>query len=276
MTAKLYVIGHPVAHSLSPKIHRAFGAACGVDLTYETRDFEPGTFAVGAAALREGGALGTNVTVPFKLDALQYALDEGGTVTQRARLAGAANTLHWTKEGVRADNTDGIGFVRDLTERFGFSLAGSRVLILGAGGATRGLLAYLTGCGCGSITVANRTEGKAQDLTKIFPAVQASTLADLAPQYDLIVNSTSASITGEAPAVPGAVYRAASAAYDLFYAARPTPFMRAATAGGVPLVIDGLGMLVEQAAESFAFWFDGIRPDTQSVFEELRRGLNEA
>ncbi|MCF0253015.1 MAG: shikimate dehydrogenase, partial [Duodenibacillus sp.] len=253
---RFFVIGNPVEHSRSPEIHAAFARQTGAELTYERRLFAPGRFAEELARLVEQEhPAGCNVTVPFKLDAAAAC----GALTARAARAGAVNTLVFGAGGITGDNTDGAGFVADVERRRGARLAGARLLILGAGGAARGLLAGLEALprGCAEIVVANRTAARAEALAADFAGLGARGcgFAQLpGGPFDIIVNATASSMGGQAPAVPGGVYAGAGLAYDLFYAAQPTAFMRAALLCGAKRACDGLGMLVEQAAESFEAW----------------------
>ena len=265
--SRFYVIGHPITHSLSPRIHRAFARQMGIDMTYDTYDITPGRFVEGLSELmREAQPRGANVTVPFKLDAAQYC---ASNMTERAKEARAVNTLIFEDGTVYGDNTDGIGFVRDVEMRYGFPIKGSRVLLLGAGGAARGVLSALRHCACASICVANRTPPKAQALALDF-GVRSVLYSDTAQGgYDLIVNCTSSSLNNMAPPVPMQAFAQAQLCYDLFYAPTETPFMRLASESGCARVQDGLGMLVEQAAESFFCWH-GVRVATEAVFQELR------
>jgi shikimate dehydrogenase len=269
--SRYFVIGNPVEHSLSPEIHSMFAASAGIQdgFSYEKARFETGRFVEGVSALvREQSPKGCNVTLPFKLDAYDYCLSHGGRVTPRAKAAKAVNTLFWAPEGLRADNTDGIGLVQDLEKRWAVSMRGARVLILGAGGAARGLLAVLKDEGCASIHLANRTPAKAADLAADFGVRSVLFTDTWAGGYDIIINTTSASLSNEAPAIPNRAFKDASVAYDLFYSIVDTPFMRLAKDSGVKLVLDGVGMLVEQAAESFYFW-NGIRVATEPVYRAI-------
>lgn len=261
-----FVVGHPVNHSLSPKIHALFAAQFDLKIIYETTDFEPGRFTECMAELRrESDPAGLNITVPFKLDAADYCTD----VSERAKLAGAVNTISFDEDGIHGDNTDGVGFMTDVTVRFGQPLRGSRVLIAGAGGAACGLLAVLKDEGCASITVANRTIDKALAMQARF-GVKAMTFADTAEGgFDVVINATSASLSGAAPAIPCSAFNQCALAYDLFYAKDATPFMRLASESGAKKVVDGLGMLVEQAAESFRIWH-GLSPETDTVYSACR------
>lgn len=267
---KYFVIGHPVKHSLSPEIHKMFAAQFDIEMSYETRDFEPGGFIEGMAVLRrEDSPKGANVTHPFKMDAYQYC-DE---VTPRARKCEAANTLIFDGNRVLGDTTDGKGFVNDVTQRCGASLTGARVLILGAGGAGRGLAAALQEEGCARIYIANRTPERAHSAGAALGCASGSFVDLISEKFDIIVNATSAAFSGAAPAVPNCVFSECSLAVDLTYAALPTPFMQLAKESGAVRVEDGLGMLVAQAAESFALW-TGRMPDTKPVYEKLRAAFD--
>lgn len=270
------VIGNPIAHSKSPQIHAAFARQTGQALRYEALLAPVDGFAPAVADFRAHGGRGMNVTVPFKLEA--FALAERHT--PRAQAAGAVNTLAFGADGILGDNTDGAGLVRDLTTNLDFALAGRRILLLGAGGATRGVLLPLLDSRPASLTIANRTVAKAQALAELFTPhagraqVDACGFDALAGRrFDLVINATAASLAGELPPLPPGLYAEGALAYDMMYGRGHTPFMRAALADGAARVADGLGMLVEQAAESFALW-RGVRPDTAAPLAELRRQID--
>lgn len=280
MTDRYCVFGNPIGHSKSPAIHAAFAAATGQDLTYEARlasiDAADGFAAAVQAFVAEGGR-GANVTVPFKEDAYRLAGAPGNRLTPRAQLAGAVNTLAFGMDGVPVlgDNTDGVGLVRDLTDFLGVSLAGKRILLLGAGGAARGALGPLLDAGPAELAIANRTVAKAQTLVELVAAshpraqVSACAFADLAGRrFDVVINATSASLQGEPVPLPAGLYAPGGVAYDMMYGA-DTPFLAQARQLGAAICADGLGMLVEQAAEAFALW-RGVRPDTAAVRRLLR------
>jgi shikimate dehydrogenase len=266
------VIGNPIAHSKSPAIHAAFATQTGQRMTYEALLAPLDGFREAVAAFRNEGGRGMNVTVPFKLDA--HALAD--RLSARAEAAGAVNTLRFDEGGMHGDNTDGAGLVRDLTHNLGCPLSGARILLLGAGGAARGAILPLLGEGPVALTIANRTVSRADELVARFaPHAAAGTLdgcgfADLAGcSFDVVINATAASLADAAPDLPDGLYARHALAYDMMYGRDDTPFMRAARADGAARVADGLGMLVEQAAESFLLW-RGVRPLTAPVLEQLR------
>ena len=264
------VVGNPIGHSRSPEIHRLFAQATHQPISYDRLEGPLDGFEEFALGLRDTGYLGLNVTIPFKLDASKLA----DSLTGRARLAGAVNTLKFDEDTIYGDNTDGIGFVRDITHRLGFKVASAAILVLGAGGGVRGLIASLLEEKPKWIAVANRTHGRAQELADEF-GVEAIRLDEIpAEHFDLIVNGTSSRLNQDAPAIDPETFDDCAIAYDLVYAPEPTPFMRLAERGGAHAVADGLGMLIEQAAESFLFW-RGVRPDTAPVYRELRRLLDQ-
>ncbi|BAP87142.1 shikimate dehydrogenase [Burkholderiales bacterium GJ-E10] len=263
------VVGNPVVHSRSPEIHRLFAEQTGQHMRYERIEAPMDRFEEIALGLRDQGYRGLNVTIPFKLDAAKLADD----LSARARLAGAVNTLKFDDDRILGDNTDGIGFVRDVRERLGFSIAGAEILILGAGGGVRGLVASLLEERPKGISVANRTHGRAQELAEEFGIEAIHYDEAPAEHFDLIVNGTSTSLNHEAPPIDPETFDDCTLAYDLVYAAAPTPFLELARSGGARQVSDGLGMLIEQAAESFAIW-RGVRPRTESVYREIRKQLD--
>ncbi len=271
---KFTVIGNPIEHSKSPQIHQLFASQFGLTIEYSTTLGESGGFNQAAQHFKASGGKGLNVTVPFKLDA--FALCD--QLTPRSKLAGAVNTLWFSDDGkINGDNTDGIGMLRDITQNIGFEIQDKDVLVIGAGGAVRGVLQPLLEAVPKSLTVANRTEGKAIDLAALFKdtgTIIASSLRGLtASQFDLIINGTASSLHGELPDVPKGICREGSLAYDMMYAAQPTLFMKWALNDGATQASDGLGMLVEQAAEAFNIW-NGQFPNTQPVIEALRQGTS--
>ena len=268
------VFGNPIKHSKSPQIHAVFAEQTGQSLHYRAHKVELGRFAEVAAEFFRNGGCGLNITVPFKLDAFEFADELSG----RARLAGAVNTLARGDDGrIYGDNTDGVGMVRDMNDNLGWQIGGRRVLVLGAGGAVRGILGPLLKQRPSRLLVVNRTASKAEALAELF-----SDMGDVAGggyellsegQFDLIINGTSASMSGDLPPLPGSILSNDCCAYDMMYGAAPTPFMRWAASEAAWAVSDGLGMLVEQAAESFCIW-RGVRPDTKPVIEMIRQSLS--
>lgn len=269
-TRRCLVIGSPIRHSRSPLIHRLFAEQFGIALRYEKREVAPRAVAAALRDFQAEGILGVNVTVPLKEEAYGLAT----VATERAKLAGAANVLSFDAAGqVLADNTDGIGLVADLqTHRF--LLAGARVLLLGAGGAVRGVVPALLAGGVAALTIANRTPEKARTLCALFASLgnvdDAPFDGPFARPFDLIINGTSLGVTATSSlAVSATAVGADTACYDLVYGAVETPFLRWARDSGVARRVDGLGMLVEQAAAAFERWH-GVRPATAPVIAALR------
>ena len=272
MTLDRYaVLGNPVAHSQSPFIHGEFARQTGQLLTYERVLCPLDGFEASVRAFAAGGGRGCNVTVPFKFDASGLA----AVCTARATLAAAANVLRFDADGWAADNTDGVGLVRDIVHNAGITLKGKRVLLLGAGGAARGVVLPLLAEQPQQLIIANRSAARAVELVASFPAspslLSAVSFADLSGHFDVIINATSASLTADMPEVPAALFGPQVFVYDMMYAAAPTVFMQWASQKRAA-VRDGLGMLVEQAAESFFVW-RGLRPDTGAVYSLLRAQL---
>jgi shikimate dehydrogenase len=272
MSDRYAVIGNPVAHSQSPRIHALFACALGEDIEYRTILGRPGRFADDVHAFRDAGGRGLNVTVPFKLDAFAYAT----ALTERAARAGAVNTLKFEDDRVLGDNTDGAGIVRDIRGRLAFAIAGTRVLLMGAGGAARGVLLPLIDERPARIAIANRTADKAKTLAAQFAACAATIVLDGGPYaalagetFDLVINATSASLDHEIPPMPKGAFAQSSLAYDMVYGERAKAFLAYARSHGAARAADGLGMLVEQAAESFFLW-RGVRPPTAPVLALLR------
>lgn len=271
------VIGNPVAHSRSPEIHASFAAQTGQALVYDRLLAPPDGFAAAVDAFRAAGGSGLNVTLPFKQQAHAYAR----RLTSRAAVAGAVNTLVFTGADVLGDNTDGPGLVADIRDRVGLDLGARDLLLLGAGGAARGVVQPLLEAGVSRLVVANRTPERARAMVdelrlRMDPGlrtrVSACALDAVGDGWDVVVNATAAGLSDAAPALPRRAWAGASLALDMVYGAAPTPFMRAARAAGCPRVEDGLGMLVGQAAESFALW-RGVRPDVRPVYAMLRQRL---
>ncbi|MBK6971861.1 MAG: shikimate dehydrogenase [Sterolibacteriaceae bacterium] len=273
MTDRYAVVGNPIAHSKSPRIHAAFARQTAQDLSYEAILAPLDGFAASMAGFIAAGGCGMNVTLPFKLEA--FALAECHTA--RAEAARAANTLKFEPGQILGDNTDGAGLVADLVRNLDCPIAGQRVLLLGAGGAARGVVLPLLGESPASLTVANRTPSGALALRDTFAAqanVAACSFAGLAgQQFDLVINATSASLAGQAPAIPPGLYAPGSTAYDMMYGRGMTAFLASAQSQGASRLADGLGMLVEQAAESFLLW-RGVRPDTRLVLADLAAELH--
>jgi len=260
------VIGHPVAHSKSPWIHAQFARATGEALEYGAIDAPPEGFAAAVERFRAQGGKGLNVTLPFKTEAFAIC----GETSARAAAARAVNTLVLDRDRLYGDNTDGVGLVRDLKANCGRAIAGARVLMLGAGGAAQGVLGPLAAEAPARLVIANRTPARAQALAARVPAAEACGFDSLAGQaFDLVVNATSAGLAGELPPLPPGLLAAGALAYDMVYG-RETEFLAMARAAGAQTA-DGLGMLVEQAAESFFVW-RGVRPETQDVLARLRAG----
>jgi shikimate dehydrogenase len=269
MTDRYALFGNPAKHSKSPLIHGAYARETGQDLTYEVIEPPLDGFGSAAAAFRASGGRGGNVTTPFKLEAFALATD----LSERGRLAGAVNTLKFVGDRIHADNFDGVGLVNDIQRNLGFAIAGRRVLIMGAGGAVRGALLPFLDAHPALLVVANRTVPKAQALGEQFSPFGSFVTGgypDLGDQaFDLVVNATSASMRGELPPVTRAAFAPGCVAYDLVYGRGLTPFLRLARDSGADRLADGVGMLVEQAAEGFAWW-RGVRPSTAPVIAMLK------
>jgi shikimate dehydrogenase len=266
MLDRYCVIGNPINHSKSPDIHAAFARQTGQALSYERCLAPLDGFAGTVLQLVAEGYRGANVTVPFKLDAAAIC----GSLSERARAAGAVNTLIFSAEGIAGDNTDGAGLVADIVRNAAFPLAGKRILMLGAGGAARGAILPLLGEQPSELVIANRTRATADTLAAQF-GVSACQFAELDGPFDLVVNATSASLGGDMPPVPARVFSPSTLALDMMYGNKPTPFMAFAASRGAT-VRDGLGMLVEQAAEAFAGW-RGVRPETDTLLKSMRTTL---
>ena len=272
MTDRYCVFGNPVAHSRSPAIHARFAAQCRQDLSYEAILAPLDGFVATVGDFIAGGGKGANVTLPFKEEA--FVLCTRRSV--RAERAGAVNTLAFTGSGIFGDNTDGAGLVRDIEVNLEVPLAGRRLLLLGAGGAARGVIAPLLERRPAGLFIANRTADKAEALARQFSdlaAVDAGNLAKTAGRtFDVVINATSASLSGATLPLPAGIFAPASLAYDMMYGKGETPFMALAREQGAGQLADGLGMLVEQAAEAFFVW-RGVRPDSAPVLAELRQRL---
>lgn len=271
---KYVVFGNPIGHSKSPIIHGLFAKQTKQNIEYTARKAEIGAFKQAIEALIAEGGLGCNVTVPFKEDAFKLA----DHISEGAQLAQAANTLTFHSDGsISADNTDGHGFILDLQIHHA-PLVGKNILLIGAGGAARGVIKPLLDCQPAQLSVCNRTTSKAEELATRFSqygninAVSTEQLSNNHSQYDLVINSTSASLNKELPPVPATIFIGCRFAYDMAYGSEPTVFVNWAKAHGVTTAIDGLGMLVGQAAKSFEIW-RGVQPDITPVLTELRKTL---
>ena len=279
MAERYAVFGNPVAHSKSPQIHAEFARQTGQDITYTAILAPLDGFRVALRDFAARGGKGANVTLPFKVEAHALA----NRVTPRAQSARAANTLVFHEREIEADNTDGAGLVTDLQINLAYPVQAKRVLLMGAGGAARGvmlpLLSELPGC----LTIANRTLARAQSLQTEFAAIAAQGGAQMraiglracdyaaltGSEFDLVINATSSSLARELPTLPDGVFAPGALAYDMMYGSGLTPFLDFAMAKGAAQTADGLGMLVEQAAESFFLW-RRVRPDTRPVLARLR------
>ncbi len=270
MPDRYAVIGNPVAHSRSPRIHAEFARQTGQDIVYVRLPAPRSGFQRELERFIAHGGRGLNVTVPFKQEAARACHH----VSERAKFAQAVNTLSFADGSVSGENTDGAGLMRDLEHNLGLRLAGLRVLLLGAGGAARGVIMPLIAHGARMVVIANRDMAKAQALQErfgLFGNVRARAYDDLnGTAFELVINSTSASLQGLVPPIPGAAFAPQCTAYDMVYApGGDTPFLARARDCGAAIAVDGLGMLVEQAAESFLIW-RGVRPDTRPVLALLR------
>ncbi len=286
------VLGHPIHHSMSPRIHAEFAAQTGQQLSYVAMDVTPEALTSRLAQLPNEGFRGVNITVPHKEAAWAYAKAQG-RLTERAALAGAVNTLAWNKEGLLGDNTDGQGLLNDLQQRHQRTLAGQRILLLGAGGAARGVILPLLAAQPTALTIANRSAPRAEGLAALFSPYALSSNAGQTPchlqgcglealaglihaqgPFDVVINATSASLSGEAISLPTGSLTQDAFAYDMMYGKTLTPFLAAQKAAGVLHLADGLGMLVEQAAVAFALW-RGVAPVTAPVYQALRTSLQD-
>ena len=277
MIDRYAVIGNPISHSKSPLIHAEFAKQTGQELHYGTVLAPLDGFVAEVKAFVKMGGRGLNVTLPFKLEAFGLATEK----SPRALDAGAVNVLKFVGDSIVGDNTDGVGLVRDVSQNLGFSIRGKRVLLIGAGGGARGVIYPLLQEGPQSLTIANRTVATAARLVARYfeisyfkptqlAAVSFSELKGL--QFDLVINASSASVKGESLPLPADIFARASLAYEMMYGKGRTPFMQFARNDGAGKVADGVGMLIEQAAESFFIW-RGIRPDTRPVFSKLKNSL---
>ena len=268
------IIGHPIGHSKSPALQAAFAEQTDQSIDYQLIDSPLNAFTDSLNAFRQAGGKGCNITVPFKQQAWQLANE----ISAEANFAEAANTLWFTNDVIHATNTDGIGLIRDITQNQKYSLKDRRILLLGAGGAARGAIKPLLDEQPALLTIANRSVGKAHllaDKFKHYGHINSCGFPELAgKQFDLIINATSASLSEKQLALPDQLFAANGWAYDMMYAAKPTVFLHWARQQGANRCVDGLGMLVEQGAESFFIW-RGIRPNTKPVLNQLRKECSQ-
>jgi shikimate dehydrogenase len=275
MSDRYGVVGHPVGHSWSPFIHGLFARDTGQAMSYRLYDFTPEEFAARVREFFTQGGRGLNITVPHKIAAVEIA----SALTTRAAHAGAVNILAMQKDGtILGDNTDGAGLVRDLCDNLGLVIIRRRILIVGAGGATRGVIAPLLALEPAQVLIANRTAERAQDLAQAFAKlgpVQGVGIRDITGgPFDLIINATSASLSGDLPPMSNSVVGTETVCYDMAYGKTDTPFVLWSQKHGCARAVQGWGMLVEQAAESFRVW-RGMKPGTASVLTALKeRALN--
>ena len=266
MTDKYAVIGNPIAHSKSPQIHMMFAEQTGQGISYETILAPLDGFAATVERLRSDGYKGCSVTVPFKFEAFELATE----LSVRARSAQAVNRLTFKDDSINGDNTDGAGLVRDIEQNLGISLKGKRVLLVGAGGAAFGVAQPLFKAGS-RLSVTNRTIEKAQRMVESFDEEHVISIFEYSSlkneSFDVVINATSTGLSNEMPPLPSTIFAPGALAYDMMYG-RKTPFMKFAREQGAQ-VADGLGMLVEQAAEAFNIW-RGVRPDTAPVISKFR------
>lgn len=264
------VVGNPIAHSKSPVIHEQFAKTCDRHIQYKRELIEKGLFVESLLNMFSNGLMGANVTVPFKEEAFKLC----NSISDRAEVAGAVNTIiNNGKDGLLGDNTDGIGLVKDLTQNHSITLRGRKILVVGAGGASRGILKPLLEERPASIIIANRTHEKACDLAKLFKQygdIECCEFENLDQhRFNLVLNASSGSLNGDVPPIPAGAISRDCVFYDLMYANEATAFLVWGRELGLTQLFDGLGMLVEQAAESFYLW-EGVRPDTQSAIKMLR------
>jgi shikimate dehydrogenase len=267
------VMGNPIGHSRSPQIHRQFASQTGQRMEYTAILVDHGGFDQAVGNFQAAGGKGLNVTVPFKQDAWRLV----DMRSSRAERAGAVNTIKFMDDGsLIGENTDGIGLVRDLMVNHGVTIAGRQLLLLGAGGAVRGVLEPLLAEAPARVVIANRTVDKARVLAREFGELgklEGCGFSELAgQQFDIVINGTAASLQGELPPLPEGILADGAVCYDMMYAAEPTAFMRWAEEQGAVVNLDGLGMLVEQAAESFSLW-RGVRPETGAVIQAIRESM---
>lgn len=264
------VIGNPIKHSRSPDIHQAFAQQIGINLIYDRLYAPLDNFAQTVGNFIARGGQGLNVTTPFKLNALELSTQ----VTARAQVAGAVNTLKFLEHEIQGDNTDGIGLIEDIQKNIGYSLQGKKILLLGAGGAARGVLLPLLQCAPAALFIANRTANKAQQLAMQFAPlsstakIEAGSIAQAPSGYDVLINASAAGLSGHVPLLEKECW-SFELVYDMMYGDQATAFLQYAAASGAKTA-DGLGMLVMQAAHSFMLWH-GVFPDAVSVLHALRQ-----
>jgi len=266
------VIGNPISHSKSPLIHTAFAQQTNQSMQYDARLAPLDGFMLAVENFRQQGGKGLNVTVPFKLEAHHLSTH----LTQRAKIAQAVNTLKFENNGISGDNTDGAGLIRDIESNLGVSIAARRILLLGAGGAARGVILPLLQQNPALLAIVNRTPHKAEALQQQFtshgPIVAGDLMAFPDEKFDIIINATSASLHNALPQIPASIFSHAALAYDMMYSHELTHFLKFAQLHGAQRLADGIGMLVEQAAESFFIW-RGIYPQTKPVITMLKSRL---
>lgn len=266
------VMGNPISHSKSPSIHTLFSEQTTQSILYTAIQVDLGGFTQAVGNFVASGGKGLNITVPFKQEAWALVNQR----SERAERAGAVNTIKIEDDQLYGDNTDGVGLVNDLTSNHGIELKDKNILLMGAGGAARGVLVPLLKENPSSLFIANRTPDKAKDLAEDFSNtgnVEGGGYESLTDKkFDLVINATAASLQGELPPLPDTLLNDNASCYDMMYSAKPTPFMEWATEHKATKVLDGLGMLVEQAAESFYIWRN-VKPETKTVIERLRKEL---
>ena len=266
------VMGNPISHSKSPSIHTLFAEQTLQSILYTAIQVDLGGFTQAVGNFAASGGKGLNITVPFKQEAWALVNQH----SERAERAGAVNTIKIEDDQLYGDNTDGVGLVNDLTSNHGIELKDKNILLMGAGGAARGVLVPLLKENPSSLFIANRTPDKAKDLAEDFSDtgnIEGGGYESLTDKkFDIVINATAASLRGELPPLPDTLLNDNASCYDMMYSAKPTPFMEWATEHKATIVLDGLGMLVEQAAESFYIWRN-VKPDTKSVIEKLRKEL---
>lgn len=277
-TDRYAVMGNPIKHSKSPQIHSTFAQQTGQNIEYTAIHVDVGGFAQAVSHFQGHGGKGLNVTVPFKLDAWKLS----DTLSERARRAGAVNTLILNDDGsIQGDNTDGMGLVNDIIDNLNWPVAQQRILILGAGGASRGVIGPILDQHPASLFIANRTASKATELADFFSAMADTNNISIAgggyeslsdQQFDLVINATAASLHGEVPPLPDNLLPSDGCCYDMMYASQATAFMQWASHHGITHIADGLGMLVGQAAESFLIW-RGVKPDVNPVIQKIRQSI---